>query len=76
MILDDSEDSRSDNEVGIVEDSEGWDDIEEDTEELTLLCLACSNTFAKVDALATHCSDEHGLDLAALKKQHGVFCHV
>ncbi|QIW97713.1 hypothetical protein AMS68_003231 [Peltaster fructicola] len=64
-----SDDSRS-GPLDDIEDDEGWDDVEDDTENLTFLCLACDNTFANVNTLAAHCKQEHALDLVALKKQH------
>ena len=57
--------------LDVREDSEGWNDAEDDAEEIEMKCLLCDNVSrSAVDTLKHSCS-EHDFDLAAIQKSHG-----
>lgn len=57
--------------LNIKEDSEGWNDVEDDAEELDVKCLLCESISPSVTAMASHCQSEHNFDLVSLRKRHG-----
>ena len=57
--------------LNIKEDSEGWNDVEDDAEELEIKCLLCENASPSVTAMASHCQSEHDFDIISLRKRHG-----
>lgn len=54
-------------------DSPGWEDMEDDVEELSLKCLLCDRKLNAVRAMVDHCKQEHAFNLDELRKMHGVW---
>ncbi|KAK6439088.1 Ribosomal protein arginine N-methyltransferase rmt3 [Oleoguttula sp. CCFEE 5521] len=68
---DDEDDVPADlNGLDIREDSEGWNDVEEDAEELTVKCLLCDDLSDSIKKTADHCQREHDFNIIALRKRH------
>jgi len=57
--------------LDIREDSEGWNDAEDDAEELEVKCLLCEDVKPSVTAMVEHCKSEHDFDLVGVQKSHG-----
>ncbi|KAK5125968.1 hypothetical protein LTR85_011323 [Meristemomyces frigidus] len=53
-------------------DSPGWEDMEDDTEELNLKCLLCDEKFNAVRAMVGHCKGTHDFDLDAIRKANKI----
>ncbi|EME46081.1 hypothetical protein DOTSEDRAFT_125718 [Dothistroma septosporum NZE10] len=51
-------------------DSDGWEDAEDDTEELSIKCLLCHDKFPTAQTMAEHCSKSHDFDLVSIQRQH------
>ncbi|CAK3769162.1 Hypothetical predicted protein [Lecanosticta acicola] len=47
-------------------DSEGWDDVEDDTEEVMVKDLLSDKTFPSASAMIEYCKETHGLDFLAV----------
>lgn len=57
--------------LNVREDSEGWNDVEEDTEEFSVQCLFCSESSASLAQALDHMKTGHDFDLVAFRSQHG-----
>lgn len=55
-------------------DSPGWDDVEEDVENIAVKCLQCADEFRSVEAMLRHCKLQHGFDFISQVKQHSTLC--
>jgi hypothetical protein len=65
-----SEDGSDVEDVDIKPDSEGWEDLEEDTEEVAIQCLLCEEKFAKVETMVNdHCKALHDFDLQEIRRK-------
>lgn len=53
-------------------DSEGWDDVEDDTEELAVKDLLSDETFPSANAMIEHCKKSHGFDFLAVIRDHSM----
>ncbi|KAK4543263.1 hypothetical protein LTR36_005813 [Oleoguttula mirabilis] len=53
-------------------DSPGWEDMENDTEELNLKCLLCDEKLHAVRAMVDHCKQTHSFDLDEIRKANKV----
>lgn len=49
-------------------DSPGWEDMEDDTEEISLKCLLCDEKFNAVRVMVDHCKQSHSFDLDVIRK--------
>lgn len=72
---DEDEDDEQDatNEIGgldIRPDSPGWEDVEPDTEALTVQCLLCPQTHNSPALMLEHCNKQHDFDFAATVHSH------
>jgi len=67
----DNESEGSDvSDIDIKPDSEGWEDLEEDTEEVAIQCLLCDQKFAKVQTMVKdHCKASHNFDLLEVRQK-------
>ena len=68
-------DANADNNEGgldIRPDSPGWEDVEPDTEALSVQCLLCSQQFPSAPLMLNHCKSLHGFDFLAVVKQQGL----
>ncbi|SMQ45367.1 unnamed protein product [Zymoseptoria tritici ST99CH_3D7] len=63
-------DSGSDDPEGfnIRPDSEGWNDVEDDSEPVSIKCLLCDDVFADVKVTMEHCKAAHEFDFVDLQK--------
>jgi hypothetical protein len=60
--------------IDIKPDSEGWEDLEEDTEEVTIQCLLCDEKFAKVQTMVNdHCKSTHNFNLLEIRQKLGMY---
>lgn len=57
--------------LNVREDSEGWNDVEEDTEEFNVQCLFCSESSTSLAQSLSHMKAEHEFDLVAFRARHG-----
>ncbi|KAH0832527.1 hypothetical protein AYO21_10659 [Fonsecaea monophora] len=48
---------------------EGWEDIEQDEEPLTIISLLDEATFPDAQSMLAHCRDTHGLDIWKLRQE-------
>ena len=53
-------------------DSPGWEDVEADTEDLSVQCLLCPQQFSTSPLMLGHCEDSHNFDFVSVVKQHGL----
>lgn len=58
--------------IDLKPDSEGWNDVEDDTEDVSIKCLFCEEVFGGAKAMNEHCGKTHEFDLAKVQVQHGV----
>jgi len=68
---DDDRDDDTPNDGDLGPDSPGWEDMEDDTETLSIKCLLCPDLFASAQAMLDHCKAEHQFDLEQIRKRHG-----
>jgi len=68
---DDSENSDLDGSE-IKPDSEGWEDLEDDTETVTVQCLLCNERFPTAVAMIDHCKEAHGFDFVKIRQSHNL----
>lgn len=66
----DSEDGESED-LDIKPDSEGWEDLEDDTEALAIKCLLCSDYFPLADHMIDHCKTTHDFDFLKTRRDLG-----
>lgn len=59
--------------IDLKPDSEGWDDVEDDTEDIRVKCLFCEAQFGGAQAMNEHCASVHDFDLAKVQAQHGMW---
>jgi hypothetical protein len=58
--------------IDIKPDSEGWDDVEDDTEEVSIKCLLCDATFPTAKVMIEHSKEKHEFDFAGVQTQHSM----
>lgn len=51
-------------------DSEGWNDVEDDVEDVSIKCLLCDATFPGAKPMVQHCKEKHHFDFVAVQSQH------
>jgi hypothetical protein len=67
-----AEDDNTDDEMvdgdglDIQPDSPGWEDMESDTEAVSVQCLLCEQQFPAPTRMLRHCKHEHGFDFVAV----------
>lgn len=57
--------------LDIKPDSEGWEDVEDDTEALAIQCLLCSDNFPSAVLMLEHCKRDHSFDFLQVKRDQG-----
>lgn len=57
--------------LNVREDSEGWNDVEEDTEEFSVQCLFCNESSTSLAQALDHMKTGHDFDLVAFRSRHG-----
>jgi hypothetical protein len=70
---DEDEDEHNGDEIGgldIRPDSPGWEDIEPDTEALSVQCLLCPESHPSPTLMLAHCKEQHNFDFAATIRSH------
>lgn len=50
-------------------DEDGWEDAEEDQEDIVVVSLFDDKTFKSVQEMLAHCKDEHGFDFTAVQAE-------
>ncbi|PUU83801.1 S-adenosyl-L-methionine-dependent methyltransferase [Tuber borchii] len=53
-------------------DEEGWEDAEVDGEDVSIVCLFCTETFPSSEGVFEHCAVVHGFEYKALRKELGL----
>lgn len=66
----DSESSSSD--VLDLKNEEGWEDMEDDTEAITVVSLFDDRTFTSAKEMLQHCKDKHGFDIWKIQIDHSL----
>lgn len=66
-------DSGSEEPFDIKPDSEGWNDVEDDSEEVSVQCLLSEERFPSVESMIEHCKEKLDFDFVAIQKQHSTF---
>ncbi|RVX72243.1 hypothetical protein B0A52_04447 [Exophiala mesophila] len=69
---DDFSDSSSITDPLDTRDDEGWEDVEQDEEQLTLISLFDSETFSDPRRLLESAREKHGFDIWRLRQDHGL----
>lgn len=57
--------------LNVREDSEGWNDVEEDTEEFNVQCLFCKESSTSLAQALSHMKADHEFDLVSFRARHG-----
>lgn len=52
---------------------EGWEDVEDDTEAITVVSLFDEQTFPSAKAMLAHCKSNHGFDIWKVRSDLGTF---
>lgn len=52
---------------------EGWEDVEDDTEAITVVSLFDDKTFASAKEMLTYCKSSHGFDIWKVRSELGTF---
>lgn len=60
------------NGLDIKPDSEGWDDVEDDTEEVSIKCLLCEENFTGAKIMIEHCKNAHDFDFIQVQAKHSM----
>ncbi|KXT05267.1 hypothetical protein AC578_8348 [Pseudocercospora eumusae] len=60
------------NGLDIKPDSEGWDDVEDDTEHVSIKCLLCTETFPGAKVMIEHCKKAHDFDFLHIQTEHNL----
>lgn len=50
---------------------EGWEDVEQDEEPITIVSLFDANTFTGARSMLSHCKENHGFDIWKIRQDHG-----
>lgn len=50
---------------------EGWEDVEDDTEAITVVSLFDDKTFPSAKEMLTYCKDSHGFDIWKVRSELG-----
>uniref|UniRef100_A0AAY5F2Q6 Protein arginine N-methyltransferase 3 n=1 Tax=Electrophorus electricus TaxID=8005 RepID=A0AAY5F2Q6_ELEEL len=53
-------------------DDELWQSMEEESENMSVLCLFCDRSFRTVPESLQHCRSDHGVDIPELVKRHSL----
>ena len=53
-------------------DSPGWEDVEEEVDELSVKCLLCHQDLPAVRKMVEHCKLDHGFDLDEVRKANSM----
>lgn len=52
---------------------EGWEDVEDDTEAITVVSLFDDQTFSSAKEMLQHCKARHNFDIWKVKTELGMF---
>ncbi|CAZ84197.1 unnamed protein product [Tuber melanosporum] len=53
-------------------DEEGWEDAEADGEEVSIVCLFCTQTFPLSEGVFEHCAAVHGFEYKVVRRELGL----
>ena len=68
---DGSEGSEASEQLNIQPDSDGWEDLEDDTEAVSIKCLLCTDVFPAARPMLEHTKEDHSLDFLAVRAERG-----
>jgi type I protein arginine methyltransferase len=69
--LDRLSDSSSESDILDTTNDEGWDDLENDEEQITIVSLFGDKTFPEARSMLSHCRDAHDFNIWRLREEHG-----
>jgi type I protein arginine methyltransferase len=69
--LDKLSDSSSESDILDTTNDEGWEDLENDEEQITIVSLFEDKTFPDARSMLLHCRDAHDFDIWKLREEHG-----
>jgi protein arginine N-methyltransferase 3 len=69
--LDDASDSSSLSDPLDTRNDEGWEDVEQDEEPITVVSLFDEKTFPDARSMLSYCRDHHGFDMWKLRQDFG-----
>lgn len=75
----DPEDLSDDSSVSDVLDTrndEGWEDVEQDEESITVVSLFDEQSFPSAKEMLKYCRDKHGFDIWKLRQEFGDYCYL
>lgn len=75
-LEDDYSESGSEEPFDIKPDSEGWNDVEDDSEPVVIQCLLSDEKFPSVRAMIEHCKDNLDFDFVKLQQQHSMYRYL
>lgn len=74
---DDYSDSGSEEPFDIKPDSEGWNDVEDDSEPVSIQCLLSDEMFPSAKSMIEHCKDKLDFDFVKIQKDHSMYpCYL
>ena len=70
----DLSDSSSNTDPLDLRNEDGWEDVEQDEEQITVISLFDDRTFPNARSMLEYCRDNHGFDLWKLRQELGDYC--
>ena len=68
-----SSDSSDPSDLLVLEDEEGWEDVEPDTEDVPFISLFDAEQFPTVQKMLHHCNETYGFDLLKVREDFGLW---
>jgi hypothetical protein len=75
--MDDRSESESESSLSDILDQrneEGWEDVEDDTEAITVVSLFDNQTFTSAKEMLAHCKSSHEFDIWKVRSDFGISC--
>lgn len=69
--IEDGSDSSSSSDPLDTTNDDGWEDMEQDEETITVISLFDEKTFPDAVSMLSYCRDHHGFDIWRLRKDFG-----
>lgn len=72
----DLSDTSSVSDVLDTRNDEGWEDVEQDEESITVVSLFDDRTFPNAKEMLKYCQENHGFDIWKLRQELGDYCFM
>ena len=69
----DAESDTSSSDILDQRNEEGWEDLEDDTEAITVVSLFDDRTFGSAKEMLSHCKQHHGFDIWKVRSELGTW---